>query len=183
MPPMCSSVAHLCNVEGSRCGIVFSNYLLPWYYVVLKPLNSYIRLSISIPFFSVTFPQPVNSWIEWKLVLDDFVRKYGWPSIKIYSIIILLFLWSFSIGKWSGTLGMFYMWPGSFQTDFTLRMPTWGPKKASSLSISDTIMGKICGWFDFTMLLNFVIEGNSILSPNERLPTLLLTHSPTTYIR
>ena len=94
---------------------------------MLKPLDWYVCLAISRPFFSSTFPRPVHAWIESKLILTDLVRENGRSLIKIQSIIILVFFYSFYIFNGGGTLGMFSTSPGNFRADFPLRMETRGP--------------------------------------------------------
>ena len=76
----------------------------------VKTMDLYVCLNIYETFFSYTLPQTVHTLIECKLILSDLVSKYGWLLIKICSIRILIFLYSFSVGSGSGTLGMFSMW-------------------------------------------------------------------------
>ena len=84
-----------------------------------------VWIYIDRTFFSSTLPQPVHAWIEWKWILADFVRKYGWKLIKIKSIRNMMFLYYFYICNISGTLGMFYTCPGRLRMYFTLGMVTW----------------------------------------------------------
>ena len=159
---MCSSAAHIYKVERNRCGLILLNSLSPWYCMMLKPLDLYFSLTISIPFFSSTLPWPVHAWMECKLILAGFVSKYGWLLIKNLSIRRLMSLWSFSIVNVSGALWIFSMCPGCLRTGFTLRMATWFLQMAPSLSMWQTVMGKFWCGLPFTMALNFLLEGNPI---------------------
>ena len=103
----------------------FSNYLFPWYCVMLKPLYSYFAW-LYLERFCSTFTWPLYAWIECKYLLTDFARKHGWTLITKYYTRILMFLYFFSIGNVSGTLRMFSKCHGCLQTDVTLRMATWG---------------------------------------------------------
>ena len=67
---------------------------------------------LSRPFFGSTFTWHVHALIEWKLVLNDLVSKYGLTLIKLYYIRRLMFLYSFYIGNISGTLGVFFTCSG-----------------------------------------------------------------------